>query len=120
MKNIVIASLVIGMLSGSVFAASEKTNEVVVGSFGEITTGSGYTTAEMSIPEYKKYFRYIGSTDEVANITSKCRILTYVYHDSDFNNIKPVDYRIQAYSKTKLYRDYQGLRNRFASAQRLC
>ncbi|TQF72981.1 hypothetical protein [Pseudoalteromonas luteoviolacea] len=93
-----------------------------VGEFGEIVFSleEQFTTAGMSIPEYKKYFRYIIRTDEVANITNKCRILTYVYHDIDYNTIIPVDFRIEAYSKTKLHKEYRGLRGRFASAQRLC
>ncbi|CAH9067613.1 hypothetical protein PSECIP111951_03842 [Pseudoalteromonas holothuriae] len=104
----------------SAFATQEGGQEISVGSFGEIKVGSDVTTNEMSIPDYKKYFRYNIRTDEVANITGKCRILTYVYHDYNYDTIKPVEYRIQAYSKTKLYKRYQGLGNRFASEQRLC
>ncbi|QUI64979.1 hypothetical protein GSF04_21870 [Pseudoalteromonas sp. A22] len=113
-----VALLVATLTMSNQAHANEK--NVTVGEFGEISANGDIGTASMSIPEFKQYFRYIIDTDEVANITSQCRILTYIYHDIDFNYIYPVEFRIEAYSKTKLYKTYKGQRGRFASEQRLC
>ncbi|PCK29966.1 hypothetical protein [Pseudoalteromonas piscicida] len=118
-KLISAAALLVATLPLSTHVhANEK--KLTVGEFGEISASGDVGTASMSIPEFKQYFRYILDTDEVANITSQCRILTYIYHDIDFNYIYPVEFRIEAYSKTKLYKTYKGQRGRFPSEQRLC
>ncbi|KZN51798.1 hypothetical protein N474_03300 [Pseudoalteromonas luteoviolacea CPMOR-2] len=78
------------------------------------------TPSYLDVPTFKKYFRYLKNTDEVVNITSQCRVLTFIFHDRAYDNVIPVNYKIFPYQKVKLHRSYNGLTNRTPIEQKVC